>query len=71
MAVEIICKERGIDLRSPIRRLMLENLYVYKHQAGKEGETVIAQDQTKHSELEEAFRRQLESFNEKRDIIKG
>lgn len=71
MSVDIICKERGLDKHSPVRKIMLESLYTYKGQSAKDGETVISKKKSEISEMEQALREHVEAFKEKREVIKG
>ncbi|MGC1508388.1 hypothetical protein FT643_00285 [Ketobacter sp. MCCC 1A13808] len=71
MSVDIICKERGLDKHSPIRKIMLESLYVYKGQSPKDGEKILNTRGSEISEMEQALKAHVEAFREKRNVIKG
>jgi len=70
LSVDIICKERGLDKHSPIRKMMLESVYIYKGMSPRDGETVL---NTKDdlSDMERALREHVAAFKEKRTVIKG
>ncbi|NPU91988.1 MAG: hypothetical protein HPY82_08755 [Gammaproteobacteria bacterium] len=70
LSVDIICKERGLDKHSPIRKMMLESVYIYKGMSPRDGETVL---NTKDdlSDMERALREHVAAFKEKRSVIKG
>lgn len=70
LSVDIICKERGLDKHSPIRKMMLESVYIYKGMSPRDGETVLnAKDDL--SDMERALREHVAAFKEKRSVIKG
>lgn len=70
LSVDIICKERGLDKHSPIRKMMLESVYIYKGMSPRDGETVLdARDDL--SDMERTLREHVAAFREKRGVIKG
>ena len=71
MSVDIICKERGLDKHSPIRKIMLESLYIYKGQSPKDGEKVLKAKNQEISDMERALMEHVKEFKEKKDVIKG
>jgi hypothetical protein len=71
MSVDIICKERGLDKHSPIRKIMLESLYIYKGQSPKDGEKILKPKTNEISDMEQALMEHVQAFKEKKDIIKG
>ena len=72
MSIDIICKERGLDRRSPVRKLMLESVDVYKGLSPKEGEKILkTEDDYEIQAMEEALRAHVEAFKEKKQVIKG
>ncbi|MAR92705.1 MAG: hypothetical protein SV765_05545 [Pseudomonadota bacterium] len=71
MSIDIICKERGLDKHSPIRKIMLDSLYVYKGQSPKEGEKVLADSKREVNEMEQALMEHVQAFREKKGVIKG
>lgn len=71
MSVDIICKERGLDKHSPIRKIMLESLYIYKGQSPKDGETMLKPNKKEISDMEEALMEHVKAFKEKQNVIKG
>ncbi len=71
MSVDIICKERGLDKHSPIRKMMLESLYMYKGLSPKEGEQILETKSHEISEMEQALKEHVKAFKEKQQVIKG
>ena|SRR3990167_2023987 len=70
LSVDIICKERGLDKHSPIRKMMLESVYIYKGMSPRDGETMLnAKDDL--GDMERALREHVAAFKEKRSVIKG
>jgi len=70
LSVDIICKERGLDKHSPIRKMMLENIYIYKGMSPKDGETVLKKKDDM-TDMERTLREHVAAFKEKRTVIKG
>lgn len=70
LSVDIICKERGLDKHSPVRKMMLESVYIYKGMSPKDGEKVL-NPKDDLSEMERSIREHVEAFKEKRTVIKG
>lgn len=70
LSVDIICKERGLDKHSPIRKMMLESVYVYKGLSPKDGEKILPLKDD-FNDMERSIREHVEAFKEKRNIIKG
>lgn len=71
MSVDIICKERGLDKHSPVRKIMLESLYIYKGQSPKDGETVLKPKRSEMDDMERALMDHVKEFKEKKNVIKG
>ena len=71
MSVDIICKERGLDKHSPIRKIMLESLYIYKGQSPKDGEKLLKAKNQEISDMEHALMEHVKEFKEKKNVIKG
>ena len=71
MSVDIICKERGLDKHSPVRKIMLESLYIYKGQSPKDGETVLKTKRSEMDDMEKALMDHVKEFKEKKNVIKG
>lgn len=70
LSVDIICKERGLDKHSPIRKMMLESVYIYKGMSPRDGETVL-DTRDDLSDMERTLREHVAAFREKRGVIKG
>ncbi|AUM10936.1 hypothetical protein [Ketobacter alkanivorans] len=71
MSLDIICKERGLDKHSPIRKIMMESLYTYKGQSPKDGEKVLNAKSIEISDMERALMEHVQAFKDKKNVIKG
>ncbi len=72
MSIDIICKERGLDKHSPVRKIMMESLDVYKGLSPKDGEQILTNNKNQEiSDMEAALRAHVEAFKERKGIIKG
>lgn len=70
LSVDIICKERGLDKHSPLRKLMLESLYTYKGLSQSNGEKILTNNQD-IADMEQSLREHVLAFAEHNNVIKG
>ena len=70
LSVDIICKERGLDKHSPLRKLMLESLYTYKGLSKSAGEKTFTSNQDV-ADMEQSLREHVLAFSEHNNVIKG